>query len=346
MPHRLKLSQNEIHHLLRELTTVAFKEKGYDSSKMARFHENVTTIGVEEIYRPIILRAFLEERRQELRERDISFLYKSKDQESLERESHEEHLPQPLQKKTGDDLVVVPDDLRKYIISNLILISQDSLETLLPGREEFFRQTEEEEDEDEEKEEEEEYREDEGRGKEDDVGGGGGAGEPGGAEELDESEESHEPDEDGGPAGKGVDHWRDIGRSLAKEVSKKCLRSPPQGFLVKKIGKGWVFSRSREETGEGSLDELFISLSLPVISSRWENLHHEQGELRRKLDERKAENKRLLEKIEDLKKQLRAEKKAKLESSRTVRTLTKSNKKMKRRLKTTKDESDYEHMYG
>jgi len=336
MPHRLKLTQSEICHLLRELTTVVFKEKGYAPSKIARFHENVTMIGVEVIYRPVILRAFLEERRQELVERDFSFLYTDKDQEGPERESHENHLPPPLHKKTGDELVVVPDDLRNYIIPNLILISQDSLETLLPGREEFFRRTEEEENEE----------EGGGEGKEDDVGGGGSAGEPGGAEELDESGESHEPDEDGASAEKGVDHWGDIGRRLAKEVSKKCLRSPPQGFLVKKIGKGWVFSRSREGTGEKSLDELFITLSLPVISSRWENLHHEQGELRRKLDERKAENKRLLEKIEDLKEQLRAEKKEKLVSSRTVRTLTKSNKQMKRRLKTTKDESDYEHMYG
>ena len=321
MPKKLKLTRNELHRLQKELASAVLREQGHGASEIAGFHEIVENLGIQEIYRPIILEAFLGERREELGGREPSILFNSRDETPGEL----------LAGKRKETLAVVPTDLKSYIITTLILISKDSPETLLPARKALFQAMK---------------RPVGSEASEDEVKAI--ALTPAGREEESEEEEPEEEDEDSGekepPA---PDHWEQMGQQLTRENLSKCTRYPPVGFEVKKLGRGWLFTRGGDEAQETmSLPELFVQLATPLLVSRMENLHREQDELRKELQERKAENKRLLEKIEGLKEQLGKLKQDKLRVDRTSRTLRKSNKQMRRRMKTSKDENDYEHMYG
>ena len=348
MPKKLKLTRNELHRLQKELADAVLGEQGHSASEITAFHENVEKLGVQELYRPIILKEFLLERKEDLGGREVSVLFNSRDETSGEL----------LPGKKDETLVVVPADLKSYLITTLILISKDSPETLLPARKGIFqairkdmeelRLQEETEPPEEGRRSPEDSEDEEGRRSPKDSEDEEGCWSP---EDSEDEEGCWTPENSEGEGEEreppAPDHWEQMGQQLTRENLNKCTRYPPMGFVVKKLGRGWLFTKSRDGNGEMmSLPKLFIQLAVPLLASRTENLHLEQDKLRKELRERKGENKRLLEKIQDLKEQLKAEKKGKLESHRTVRTLTKSNKQMKRRLNTSKDESDYEHMYG
>ncbi|HID71448.1 MAG TPA: hypothetical protein EYP29_01730 [Thermoplasmata archaeon] len=290
MSERLILRREEKQHLLEILTKYSLKLMGYSPSEIEKFYRYVSSLNLWEIYRSIILSSFLLEKEEELSSRELPFLYKENGEvKSEERRkdfsSEEISLSEKAEAKV---MLVILDDLKRHVITHLMLISKDSISTLFHERKEFL--------------------------------------------------EAHVSGE------RKAELWSEIGEGLSKEIMKKCHRYPPPGFHVRKVGRGWLFVRIGEWE-RMSLYELFLELSIPHLLARKENLYREIAELQKLVEEKKRENRRLLEKKNEMEETIRRLKKEKLEIWRKLSALEKSNKKMRKRLRTLKDEDGYEHMY-
>jgi len=131
MTGKLKLSTGELQHLLKEAAALLLKEQQYPEADISAFHEKLAYLGLEELYRPIILGAFLREREPELKERQFSLLFKE-----------ESELPSDIWQleSEGGELIVFADDLPAFIVPGLILSSENSPERLLPAHAELLEE--------------------------------------------------------------------------------------------------------------------------------------------------------------------------------------------------------------
>jgi hypothetical protein len=276
MPQTVKLDQADLARLLKLLCTSALRELGYQEPGIEEFHQMVGPLALQEIYRPLILLAFLGRTRTALVDRTPTMLFteEAPDPEELEGVDWEKVM------------VLLSEDLRKFLVTELILLSKDSLETLLPGQ---------------------------------------------GLEKNGEE---------------GFDPWAELGRQLAREVLKRFHKEPPVGFTVHKAGRGWLVQPEEGQTLETELRHFFVRRGLPLLAARLTSFQAEQHRLLSQLREHKDENRRLHGKLESLKKEIKNVKKDKLMVDRGASKLKKSNKQMRKRLKTSKDEDGYDGMYG
>ncbi len=321
MAAKLKLDPGELTSLQERLAASLLKERGWKARDILWLLKTTTAAEAEELYRRLILAAFLEERKEGLQDRDHSLLGKVE----------EGKLGTSPSKKSV--LIVLPQDLDDYTLPQLVILSGDSLEDLLPARTDFFREQARLAKENEEAAPQEQCLEQEGEEGEDEDGDG-------------DEDGDKDRTEDPVPGPKIVNYWGELGKQLSREIFRNCRHAPPPGYSARKVGRGWVFTQEKEEDlfSQGPR-MLFVRLGLPLVSQGFQEYRERQKELRKETLRHKAENKKLLKTIEDLKADLKNLKKKELTSHRQARELKRSNKKIKRRLKTSKDESDYDHMY-